>query len=134
MSHRTPPTPPTAAFADTLPPELSESLAELIPSLRQSFTSIVEACDLYDQLAEAPSTKRWSLPRARARLQHPDATISERQRALTALSLNPRPRAGTLLNWWADDAPDAGPVAHFALVARLEWERQFDPGPKPPPP
>jgi hypothetical protein len=106
---------------------LSDSIVELVPSLQQSFASIVEACDLYDRLSNSPTTAEWPLPKAKARLQDTDSSLDERRRALAALSLNPRPHAGTLLNWWADDDPGAGSLAHFALVARLEWERRFDP-------
>lgn len=108
---------------------LSRSLLEMIPSLRQSFASIVEACDTYDRLVCEIATAQWSLPKAKNRLQDRRTTLEERRRSLAALSLNPRPQAGTLLEWWADDAPEAGHLAHFALVARLEWERRFQPGP-----
>lgn len=124
-----PPLPTPTPLSDDETQQLSDSISELIPSLSQSFASIVEACDLYDRLSHSQTTANWPLPKAKARLQDPNSPIDDRRRALAALSLNPRPHAGTLLNWWADDSPDAGPLAHFALVARLEWERRFHPRP-----
>jgi len=122
-----PPSRPNQLAAE--PRTLSRSLLEMIPSLRQSFASIVEACDAYDCIVGEIATAQWSLPKAKNRLQDRRSTLDERRRSLAALSLNPRPQAGTLLEWWADDAPEAGHLAHFALVARLEWERRFQPGP-----